>query len=72
MGVKNIPPLAELPLLDRGKGVVVDEMHGAFLGVAKVVLTIWLKEMTKETVNCITLKYWAGYCIIFPYCNVRN
>ena len=50
MGVKGIPPLVELPLLDRGKGVVVDEMHGAFLGVAKSILSIWIKEMSVDKV----------------------
>ena len=48
--MKSTPPLEELTDLDRGKGVIVDEMHGAFLGIAKQVVTKWIKEMSKEQV----------------------
>ena len=38
--MKGDPPVSELSLLDRGKGVVIDEMHGGYLGVDKLVLSI--------------------------------
>ena len=34
--MKSGSPVTERSLLNRGKDVGVDEMHGAFLGVAKV------------------------------------
>ena len=50
-GVKGTPPLSELVLLDRGKGVIVDEMHGGYLGVAKTVLGLWKKYLTSQEVR---------------------
>ncbi|GAU94976.1 hypothetical protein RvY_06670 [Ramazzottius varieornatus] len=53
-GVKGTPPVSELRVLDREKEVVVDEMHGGYLGVAKTILGLWRKTLTDNQVNSIT------------------
>ena len=49
--MKGVPPVSELSLLDRGKGVVIDEMHGGYLGVAKLVLTNWKRSLSSVEVS---------------------
>ena len=49
--MKGPSPISELSLLDVGKGLVVDEMHGGFIGIAKTILTIWKKSLTASQVS---------------------
>ena len=42
--------MSELALFDLGKGLIIDEMHGGYLGVAKMILLNWKKRLSPEEV----------------------
>lgn len=46
--MKGYPPLKELSVFDRGKGLIVEEMHGGYLGVAKMLLQRWTKRFSEN------------------------